>query len=194
MLEEDWISPEAEKLLEIRERELRSHLARDNSRANPGLASYLRSKRWRFLSGLARKRDRNTCQVTGCDNSRELVVHHIRYPINLGDEPLLWIITLCKAHHYKIHFAAPLHCGYRIEDATWAVLGYEINLDALREGQTPREEDDGKEIISQEYGSASEDQAWTPPGDLGEMSRLRFDGKPGSPWQTEEDRVDPVER
>lgn len=145
MFIEEHIDPAAEELLNLRIKELRAHLYKEGLNVRPGLTAYLTTKRWSYLSGLAKRRDRHECKVLGCGKRSTLRVHHIRYPVELGQEPLVWLVTLCNSHHMRIHRNYPQNS---VEEATWKVLGYEINVDSSVEGETPPnpgEESDGEE-------------------------------------------------
>ena len=142
---EEHIDPATEELLNLRIKELRAHLYKEGLGIRPGLVAYLSSKRWKHLSGLAKRRDKHECRVPGCGKRTTLRVHHIRYPVELGQEPLVWLVTLCNSHHMRIHKNYP---NRSVEEATWVVLGYEIDIDSAVEGDTPpspREESDGEE-------------------------------------------------
>ena len=61
---------------------------------------YLRSKQWKEKRALVMVRDNNTCQH--CRKAIAEEVHHLTY-VNLFNEPLDDLISLCSVCHSKVH-------------------------------------------------------------------------------------------
>lgn len=63
---------------------------------------YISSNLWSEKRKIALMRDNHRCQLCVEDELSpfpELEVHHKKYPEILGEEPVEWLITLCKFHH-----------------------------------------------------------------------------------------------
>mgnify|MGYP002530115466 CR=1 FL=1 len=62
---------------------------------------YLKSDAWKRKRYVVLKRDNWVCQYCG-DKATE--VHHKKYArINIGREPIKWLISICRNCHQKIH-------------------------------------------------------------------------------------------
>lgn len=79
------------------QRELR---AKRRKEKKDSYAEYLKSEEWKKLRARALRRDKKTCRACG---KPAAVVHHIRYPKNLGQERLDWLYSLCSPCHNRIH-------------------------------------------------------------------------------------------
>ncbi len=62
---------------------------------------YLQSSHWRYVRGLALKRDCNKCFE--CGESKSLQVHHVCYRESPYNTRLTDLITLCNSCHEKEH-------------------------------------------------------------------------------------------
>ena len=62
---------------------------------------YLLTPRWKQLSALALDRDK-VCQQCGKQTTTRHV-YHIKYPEELGNEPIEWLVVLCADCHAEIH-------------------------------------------------------------------------------------------
>ena len=62
---------------------------------------YLKSDAWKRKRYVVLKRDNWTCQYCG-DKATE--VHHKKYArINIGREPIKWLVSICRKCHQEIH-------------------------------------------------------------------------------------------
>ena len=62
---------------------------------------YLKSEAWQRKRYVVLKRDNWRCAYCG---ERATEVHHTRYAkINIGKEPIDWLISVCKSCHDKKH-------------------------------------------------------------------------------------------
>lgn len=80
-------------------------------------SEYLQSETWRKIRARVLIRDKNTCRACG---KKAQVVHHRRYPKNLGEERLEWLYALCAPCHDEIHRRA---VTMTLRHATDEVLG-----------------------------------------------------------------------
>ena len=69
-----------------------------------GYAGYLRSPAWQQKRQAALRRDGWRCRV--CNSSRNLEVHHRRYPAVLGTESVSDLTCLCAACHQHVSVAS----------------------------------------------------------------------------------------
>lgn len=76
---------------------------------------YLLSETWKKIRAAALERDEHACRACG---KKATAVHHIRYPMNLGEEKMEWLYSLCTYCHTKIHAIE----GATLRAATNAVL------------------------------------------------------------------------
>jgi hypothetical protein len=81
-------------------------------------AKYLESTTWHAIRARVLSRDRKTCRACG---AKARVVHHARYPKNLGEEKLEWLYALCEPCHNHIHSLTDK--GKTLRHATEEVLG-----------------------------------------------------------------------
>ena len=64
-------------------------------------SSYLKSDEWRRKRYVVLKRDNWRCVYCG---GRATQVHHKRYAkINIGKEPIDWLVSVCKSCHDSLH-------------------------------------------------------------------------------------------
>ena len=64
-------------------------------------SEYLKSDDWRRKRFVVLRRDNWTCQYCG-DKATE--VHHKKYArINIGREPIEWLVSICRGCHQEIH-------------------------------------------------------------------------------------------
>jgi hypothetical protein len=78
-----------------------SHVWRaDQFMSGEAKTAYLQSIQWAMKRSAVLIRDNFQCQA--CGSKYNLEVHHISY-INLGNESLEDLITLCNFHHQAIH-------------------------------------------------------------------------------------------
>lgn len=62
---------------------------------------YLKSHAWKRKRYVVLKRDNWTCQYCGGKASE---VHHKKYAkINIGREPIKWLVSICRNCHQKLH-------------------------------------------------------------------------------------------
>jgi hypothetical protein len=62
---------------------------------------YLKSDDWRRKRGVVLKRDNWTCV---CCGKKATQVHHERYSKkNIGEEPIKWLVSICRPCHKKKH-------------------------------------------------------------------------------------------
>ena len=62
---------------------------------------YLKSDAWKRKRYVVLKRDNWTCQYCG-DKATE--VHHKKYArVNIGREPIEWLVSICRGCHQEIH-------------------------------------------------------------------------------------------
>ena len=62
---------------------------------------YLKSDAWKRKRYVVLKRDNWTCQYCG-DKATE--VHHKKYArVNIGREPIKWLVSICRKCHQEIH-------------------------------------------------------------------------------------------
>ena len=76
---------------------------------------YLESPAWKEIRAQVLRRDKYKCRA--CDD-RATVVHHVRYPMKLGEEKLEWLYSLCAPCHDTIHAIK----GVTLREATAMVL------------------------------------------------------------------------
>ncbi|MDB5158900.1 MAG: hypothetical protein JWR50_3607 [Mucilaginibacter sp.] len=62
---------------------------------------YLRSEAWRRKRYVVLKRDDWRCVYCGAPAAE---VHHNRYARNIGNEPIKWLVSVCKTCHEAIHY------------------------------------------------------------------------------------------
>lgn len=86
-----------------------------------GFREYLRTDTWQRKRARVLERDKHTCRVVTCNAKTGLHVHHLRYPKQLGAEPLVWLVTVCEAHHALIHKRARRR-GVDLTEASTSVL------------------------------------------------------------------------
>jgi hypothetical protein len=72
---------------------------------------YLASPQWKALREKALKRAGGQCEFVTiwtaggttsedrCEEVERLEVHHTRYAKTLGEEPMTWLVVLCRGHH-----------------------------------------------------------------------------------------------
>lgn len=77
--------------------------AKRRKKKKDSYAKYLEGPVWKKIRAAALKRDKHKCRACG---DRARVVHHIRYPKNLGEEKMEWLYSLCAPCHDAIHRAA----------------------------------------------------------------------------------------
>lgn len=92
--------------------------AKRRKRKKDSYARYLESSTWKKIRARVLKRDKHTCRACGTPAQ---VVHHIRYPKNLGEERLEWLYALCVLCHDEIHRRASVK-GCSLRRATREVL------------------------------------------------------------------------
>ena len=61
---------------------------------------YLKSPEWIAKKAQVIERDKNICQ--GCLKNKPYTAHHLKYYPNF-DEPLFYLVAICKECHDKIH-------------------------------------------------------------------------------------------
>ena len=66
---------------------------------------YLNSSDWTFKRLEALKRDGYKCRI--CNSEKKLLVHHRKYPKELGAEPIEDLTTLCSKCHDLYHIRTP---------------------------------------------------------------------------------------
>lgn len=96
--------------------------AKRRKKKKDSYAEYLKSSTWHKIRARALARDKNLCRACG---GKAIVVHHRRYPKNLGQEKMEWLYSLCVPCHDAIHRAATT---MPLRKATDLILG------ATREG------------------------------------------------------------
>lgn len=63
--------------------------------------NYLKSEAWQRKRFLVMKRDNWTCILCGAKATQ---VHHKKYAKkNIGNEPIDWLVSVCKPCHEKLH-------------------------------------------------------------------------------------------
>jgi len=62
---------------------------------------YLKSEKWKELSGEAKEKAGHKCVV--CNSKKSLEVHHRQYPLIWGIEPLSYLTVLCAPCHRLFH-------------------------------------------------------------------------------------------
>lgn len=77
--------------------------AKRRKKKKDSYAKYLEGPVWKKIRAAALERDKRTCRAC---QGRATVVHHIRYPKNLGEEKMEWLYSLCAPCHDAIHRAA----------------------------------------------------------------------------------------
>ena len=90
--------------------------------------AYLHSKDWKKKRAKVLYRDGNKCVL--CKTENRLEVHHITYK-NLGDEPLIDLVTLCRSCHQNVH-DNNLHKKGRYEDKNLFLYLFEKQLFSLK--------------------------------------------------------------
>lgn len=65
---------------------------------------YLLSDTWKSKRVRVLQRDDYSCRA--CANAKAVEVHHKSY-LNIGDEPLFELISVCKACHLQLHQSSP---------------------------------------------------------------------------------------
>jgi BarA-like signal transduction histidine kinase len=71
-------------------------------------AEYLKTETWKTIRRLALESANYKCQL--CNSSKNLNVHHRKYPKELGKESLADLTVLCFLCHKKAHDAKMPHC------------------------------------------------------------------------------------
>lgn len=71
---------------------------------------YLKSAEWMEKRSAVLQRAVNVCEYPGCgDNAQD--VHHLGYGVEWGDEPLSFLVALCRHHHALAHDDAGQYTG-----------------------------------------------------------------------------------
>lgn len=112
-------------------RELR---AKRRKKKKDSYAKYLESPTWKKIRRQALDRDGHTCRA--CKKHAQ-VVHHIRYPKNLGQERLEWLYSLCAPCHDEIHRLAAQK-GVTLRAATRQVLDLSPPVSKKKAGPLPK--------------------------------------------------------
>jgi hypothetical protein len=104
--------------------------AKRRKKKKDSYSKYLAGDKWKKIRALVLERDKKRCRACG---KRAQVVHHIRYPKNLGEEKLEWLFSLCAPCHDEIHRIA---ATMPLRKATDLVIG------SYRDGKVVRLPDD----------------------------------------------------
>jgi len=83
--------------------------AQRKSKREAAYRKYLGSPAWKVKRAEAMERAGHRCEYRGfstiawrCAETERLETHHLRYPKELGTEPITDLLVCCKAHHQAI--------------------------------------------------------------------------------------------
>lgn len=61
---------------------------------------YLKSERWKIKRRMVLRRDNWKCVYCGAPASD---VHHLKYAVRIGREPIDWLVSVCRSCHERQH-------------------------------------------------------------------------------------------
>lgn len=89
------------RVLIFNERLIERPKRRNENRSDYYRDVYLKSEEWKRKRYVVLKRDNWTCVYCGAPATQ---VHHKRYAkVNIGNEPIEWLVSVCNSCHQSIH-------------------------------------------------------------------------------------------
>lgn len=146
---------------------------------------YLQSSIWAQKRNDALIRDGFHCSI--CKNPNNLEVHHLRYPLLLGTEPISDLMTVCEGCHKKIESYKKGHEFYRgswhLPSISYSVTSISLQVKwteeisdkfygRLQQIVRPRSERDGRNVFEVKFDRGKGTRAYFDSLSLEEMKKL----------------------